>query len=71
VLGELAILDRGPRSATVTADEEMLAFALSGEGFDALREAEPPVAIKLLAALGRELSVRLRSANMTIQQLEM
>lgn len=71
VFGELAILDRGPRSATVTADEDMLAFALTGEAFDALREAEPAVAIKLLAALGRELSVRLRSANMTIQQLEM
>jgi CRP-like cAMP-binding protein len=71
VFGELAILDRGPRSATVTADEDMLAFALTGEGFDALRESEPAVAIKLLAALGRELSVRLRSANLTIQQLEM
>ena len=71
VFGELAILDRGPRSATVTADEDVTAFALSGQGFDALREAEPAVAIKLLAALGRELSVRLRSANLTIQQLEM
>ena len=71
VFGELAILDRGPRSATVTADEDMVAFSLSGESFDALREAEPAVAIKLLSALGRELSVRLRSANLTIQQLEM
>ena len=71
VFGELAILDRGPRSATVTADEAMVAFSLSGESFDALREAEPAVAIKLLSALGRELSVRLRSANLTIQQLEM
>jgi SulP family sulfate permease len=71
VFGELAILDRGPRSATITADEDMVAFALTGEGFDALRKAEPAVAIKLLAALGRELSVRLRSANRTIQQLEM
>lgn len=71
VFGELAILDRGPRSATVTTDEDVVAFSLSGESFDALREAEPAVAIKLLAALGRELSVRLRSANLTIQQLEM
>jgi SulP family sulfate permease len=71
VFGELAILDRGPRSATVTADEDVAAFSLSGKSFDALREAEPAVAIKLLSALGRELSVRLRSANLTIQQLEM
>ncbi len=71
VFGELAILDRGPRSATVTADQDMEAFALSVATFDAMREAEPAIAIKILAALGRELSARLRSANLTIQQLEM
>jgi MFS superfamily sulfate permease-like transporter len=70
VFGELAILDQRPRSATVTADEEMVAFSLDGESFAALREREPAVAIKFLSALGRELSVRLRSANLTIQQLE-
>ena len=31
---------------------------------------QPDLAIKLLTALGRELSVRIRYANMTIQQLE-
>jgi sulfate permease, SulP family len=71
VFGELAILDQGLRSATVVADEEMVAYSLSSEEFAALRQREPAVAIKLLSALGRELSVRLRSANLTIQQLEM
>jgi len=31
---------------------------------------EPDVALKILAALGREMSHRLRLANMTIHQLE-
>jgi hypothetical protein len=31
---------------------------------------QPDLAINLLTALGRELSVRIRYANMTIQQLE-
>jgi anti-anti-sigma regulatory factor len=70
VFGELAILDGGPRSATVTADEELKGFGLSDVSFAALREREPEIAIRLLAALGRELSVRLRYANLTIQQLE-
>jgi hypothetical protein len=35
-----------------------------------LCEQQPDLAIKLLTALGRELSVRIRYANMTIQQLE-
>ena len=70
VFGELAILDQGPRSATVTADETMTAFSLSISKFADLRERDPEVAIKLLSALARELSDRLRRANMTIRQLE-
>ncbi len=70
VFGELAILDQGRRAATVTADEDMEAFALSAAAFGELGEREPEVAIKLLTALGRELSDRLRRANRTIHELE-
>jgi len=70
VFGELALLDRGPRSATVTVDDDLAGFGLNEESFAALREKQPDLAIKLLSALGRELSIRIRYANMTIQQLE-
>jgi MFS superfamily sulfate permease-like transporter/CRP-like cAMP-binding protein len=70
VFGELALLDRGPRSATVTADEDIEGFGLSETAFAELCRQHPDIAIKLLQALGRELSVRIRHANMTIQQLE-
>ena len=70
VFGELALLDRGPRSATITADEDLTGFGLSEASFTELCHERPDIAIKLLSALGRELSVRLRYANMTIQQLE-
>jgi len=71
VFGELALPDR-PRSSTVTvtADEEVTPWALSGRTFDTLRRDEPDLAIQLLAALGRELGGRLRQANRTIHQLE-
>jgi CRP-like cAMP-binding protein len=68
--GELAILDHGPRSATVTADDEVAAWALGVIQFNALRMREPDLATRLLTALGRELSSHLRQANMTIHQLE-
>jgi SulP family sulfate permease len=70
VLGELALLDRGPRSATITVDEDLAGFGLSEAAFSVLCREQPDIAIKLLSALGRELSVRIRHANMTILQLE-
>jgi SulP family sulfate permease len=70
VFGELALLDRGPRSATITVDQDLTGFGLSEASFSELCQKQPDVAIKLLSALGRELSVRIRYANMTIQQLE-
>ena len=70
VFGELAILDAGPRSASVIADDDVICYVLSGEQFAALAGDAPAVAIKLLAGLGRELSGRLRRANRTISQLE-
>jgi SulP family sulfate permease len=68
--GELAILDHGPRSATVTADDEVTTWALSVSDFSALQMREPDLAIQLLSALGRELCGHLRQANRTIHQLE-
>lgn len=70
VFGELAILDAGPRSASVVADDDVVCFVLSEAQFIALAQTAPNVAIKLLAGLGRELSGRLRRANRTIRQLE-
>jgi MFS superfamily sulfate permease-like transporter len=70
IFGELALLDRGPRSATITVDEDLTGFGLSEASFNALCQKQPDIAIKLLSAIGRELSVRIRYANMTIQQLE-
>jgi SulP family sulfate permease len=70
VFGELAVLDAGARSATVTADGELVCYALSAQDFTAMSESSPAVAIKLLANLARRMSHRLRDANRTIQQLE-
>jgi MFS superfamily sulfate permease-like transporter/CRP-like cAMP-binding protein len=70
VFGELAILDAGPRSASVVANTDLGCYVLSAAAFAALSARSPAVAIKLLASLGRELSGRLRRANRTIHQLE-
>jgi len=69
VFGEVALLDREARSATVEADEELVCYVLTRASFETLTAEHPAVAIKLLTNLGREISGRLRRANRTIYQL--
>lgn len=61
--GEMALLDRERRSATVTADEPLSCHVLERPAFGALVAAHPRVGIVVLANLGRELSLRMRRAN--------
>jgi sulfate permease, SulP family len=70
IFGELAFLDAGPRSATVVADDDVICYVISDKQFAALAKDAPAIAIKLLSGVGRELSRRLRRANLTIHQLE-
>jgi sulfate permease, SulP family len=70
MFGELAILDQGPRSASVIADGELVCYGMSRANYAVLAEKSPSAAIQFMAAIGRELSGRLRTANRTIHQLE-
>jgi len=53
--GDLALLDRAPRNATVIAVTEMELAKLGQRGFDGLLERVPGFAKKLLAGLARRL----------------
>jgi CRP-like cAMP-binding protein len=53
--GELALLDRGERTATVTADSDMRLLVLSRREFSSLLDAAPSVARKIIAELGSRL----------------
>ncbi len=57
--GELALLDRLPRSASVVSETEMDLLVLSQRQFNTLLESVPTISRKLLAAL----STRLREAD--------
>ncbi len=53
--GELALLDPGPRNATVTAETELEVLALGSREFGGLLEEVPGIARRLLAGLSRRL----------------
>jgi CRP/FNR family cyclic AMP-dependent transcriptional regulator len=57
--GELALLDRGPRSATVKADTDMTLFVLGQREFSGVLDEIPGLAHKLLTAM----AARLREAD--------
>ena len=59
LLGELSVLDGGPRSASVTAAEPVEALIVSGSKFRELLATRPRIAVVLLETLTR----RLRDAD--------
>jgi CRP/FNR family transcriptional regulator, cyclic AMP receptor protein len=57
--GEMALLDRGPRSATIVADTDMEVAVIGQREFMGVLDEVPPVAHKLLVSM----AARLREAD--------
>jgi CRP/FNR family cyclic AMP-dependent transcriptional regulator len=57
--GEMALLDRGPRTATVVADTDMNLLVLGQREFSGLLDQVPALSYKLLTAM----AARLREAD--------
>lgn len=55
IFGELALVDPGPRSATVKAATEVVAIKVGQEDFASLVASDPRVALRVMAVLGRRL----------------
>ena len=60
VLGEIALLDGGPRSANVQADDDSEAYCLSYPNYEKLLVDHPQIAAKLLKNIALVLGHRLR-----------
>jgi glutaminase len=67
--GEMAFLDGSPRSADVVAMDKVECLVITRTWFTALADALPHLKIKLLQALMKEISSRLRQANIEIGAL--
>ncbi len=63
VLGEMAMLDGAPRSATCTAMSDVQAAGLSPRGMERLIDEHPRVAARLLAVLAQHMAERLRAVD--------
>ncbi len=63
VVGEMGFLDYAARSATVVAKEQLLAYELTRDAFDTLRNQWPDTAFIVIQNLTLNLAVRLRHTN--------
>jgi len=68
--GEMAVIDRAPRSANILADSEVECDFLAVEDLNRLGESHPAIRIKLLENLSLGLCRKLRKANREISILE-
>ncbi len=70
IFGEMALLDRGVRSAAVIASEELTCYKISIDAFDMMKQDDPQVAMVIMDRLSKVLVSRLRQSNATISELE-
>ena len=62
-IGEMSVIDKTPRSATVKARTKSTLVGLALDGFDYLCEEHPRIGIKILKGISRLLSMNMRKTS--------
>src|SRR5690242_5020173 len=63
LLGEMALLDDMPRSASAFADTDVVAYRLSPAKLAEISGDYPQISVAIFRALGRDASLKLRKSN--------
>lgn len=69
-IGEMALIDELPRSATVKAHSPSSLTVLSRNDFEELATQSPEIAVKILKYLARSLSLNLRRTSNIVSDME-
>ncbi len=62
-IGEMALIDKSPRSATVVSRQPTTMITLTSKGFDKLTEKYPLTGIKIIQKIARSLSLNMRRTS--------
>ena len=66
VIGELSLIDPGPRSATAEARDESVLYEVLGDDFELMLKQLHPAAYKIVRSLSRVVCRRIRTVNTRI-----
>jgi CRP-like cAMP-binding protein len=62
-IGEMSVIDKTPRSATIKVRTKAILATLAAEGFDLILLNHPKIGIKILKGIARLLSLNLRKTS--------
>ena len=68
--GEMAVLEGGPRSADIVADERLICYGMTRDSLDALGAEDPRILSTILGNMAREFAARIRRGNEVISSLQ-
>lgn len=68
-IGEMALIDKSPRSATVIAKQATTVVTLTDKGFELLAEKYPALGIKVIQKVARLLSLNMRRTSSKLADL--
>jgi CRP-like cAMP-binding protein len=67
IFGEMALVDKAPRSADATAESDTTLFYLSEAAYEGLQKAHPATALRIQDVLVTTLCSRIREANRSFE----
>ncbi len=70
-MGEMALVDNAPRSATVRVAEDATLIVLTHKGLDQLRKRSPPAATQVMENIARLLCAHLRLTSSQLAQFKL
>jgi CRP/FNR family transcriptional regulator, cyclic AMP receptor protein len=68
-IGEMALIDKSPRSATVVSRQPTTMITLTSKGFDKLLEKSPATGVKIIQKTSRLLSLNMRRTSSKLADL--
>ncbi len=68
-IGEMALIDKSTRSATVVAKQAAIMVTLTDRGFDLLAEKYPSLGIKVIRKIARLMSLNMRRTSSKLADL--